>query len=83
LKKKRGAKSQCTTDKYQQQKATVPWLLIYNLPDSVNENGKKVVNMCRQRMQIEENFKDTTDIPHPIIGINCRFLTARSKHMST
>jgi hypothetical protein len=30
--KKRGGESQCTTDKYQQQKAKEPWFLVHNLP---------------------------------------------------
>ncbi len=58
-KKKRGGKSQCTTDKYQQAKATEPWLLVYNLPEYEKVSATKVVKLYAQRMQVEEAFRDT------------------------
>jgi len=74
-KKKRGGKSQCTTDKYQQQKAKEPWLLIFNLPKRLKVTAKKVVNIYRQRMQIEESFRDTKNTK---LGISLEQANSRS-----
>ena len=74
-KKKRGGKSQCTTDKYQQQKANEPWLLIFNLPESIKITGRKVVKMYKQRMQIEESFRDTKN---ENLGIGLGYANSRS-----
>ena len=74
-KKKHGGKSQCTTDKYQQQKAKEPRLLVFNLPASLKATAKKVVNMYRQRMQIEENFRDTKNSK---LGISLEYANSRS-----
>lgn len=74
-KKKRGGKSQCTTDKYQQQKAKEPWLLIFHLPESIQVTAKKVVSMYRKRMQIEESFRDTKNGK---LGISLEYANSRS-----
>lgn len=74
-KKKRGGKSQCTTDKYQQKKAKEPWLLIFNLPESFKATAKKVVSIYRQRMQIEESFRDTKNSK---LGISLEYANSRS-----
>lgn len=74
-KKKRGGKSQCTTNKYQQQKAKEPWFLIFNLPESVKATAKKVVKIYRQRMQIEESFRDTKNSK---LGISLEYANSRS-----
>jgi len=74
-KKKRGGKSQCTTDKYQQQKTKEPWLLIFNLPKRLKVTAKKVVNIYRQRMQIEESFRDTKNTK---LGISLEQANSRS-----
>lgn len=73
--KKRGGKSQCTTDKYQQQKATEPWLLIFNLPSRVSVKANKVVNIYRQRMQIEESFRDTKNGK---LGVSLEYANSKS-----
>lgn len=57
--KKRGGKSRCTTDKYQQQKAKEPWLLVGHLPTSLKRKPQHVIRIYKTRMQIEENFRDT------------------------
>ena len=44
-KKKRGGKSQCTTDKYQQKKAKEPWLLVFRIPKSTVVTAQRVVNI--------------------------------------
>lgn len=59
VKKMRGGKSQCSTSKYQEQKAREPWLLAYHLPEDETFNAHKVVKLYAQRMQIEEGFRDT------------------------
>ena len=76
-KKKRGGKSQCTTNKYQQQKAKEPWLLIYNLPDTLRVTAKKVVAIYRKRMQIEESFRDTKNSQ---LGISLEYSNSKSTH---
>jgi len=57
-KKKRGGISQDGKDKYYAKKAKQPWLLIAHLPERFN-TPKKIVSLYRQRMQIEEGFRDT------------------------
>lgn len=73
--KKRGGQSQCTTVKYQQQKAKEPWLLIYKLPKTLSDAPKKVVTLYKQRMQIEESFRDTKNAK---LGISLSFANSRS-----
>ena len=73
--KKRGGQSQCTTDKYQQQKAKEPWLLIFKLPKIFADKPKKVVTLYKQRMQIEESFRDTKNAK---LGISLTFANSRS-----
>jgi len=57
-KKKRGGVSKDTKSLYYARKAREAWLLISHLPDAYN-TAKKVVNLYRKRMQIEEGFRDT------------------------
>jgi hypothetical protein len=59
VKKKRGGQSQCSTNKYQQQKAKEPLFLVYHLPENVQYTAKRIVQIYKKRMQIEENFRDT------------------------
>ena len=58
-KKMRGGTSQRTTDKTHEKDAREPWLLVFNLPEKFMKNAKTAVNLYSQRMQIEENFRDT------------------------
>jgi len=73
--KKRGGPSQCTTAKYQQKKAKEPWLLVFNLPPRLAANATKVVKLYKQRMQIEENFRDTKNAR---VGISLAYANSRS-----
>lgn len=57
--KKRGGKSRCTTDIYQQKKAKEPWLLVARLPSGLEKKPHKVIQLYQTRMQIEEGFRDT------------------------
>jgi len=57
-KKKRGGISQDSKDKYYEEKAKQPWLLVSHLPN-IFDTPIKIVNLYRQRMQIEEGFRDT------------------------
>ncbi len=68
--KKRGGQSQCTTVKYQQQKAKELWLLIFKLPEIFADNPQKVVTLYKQCMQIEESFRDTKNAK---LGISLTF----------
>lgn len=72
--KKRGGKSRCTTDKYQQQKAKEPWLLVGNLPAKLEHKPEKVIKLYKTRMQIEESFRDTKNAR---LGLSLEY--ARSK----
>jgi hypothetical protein len=72
---KRGGQSQCTTVKYQQQKAKEPWLLIFKLPKMFADKPQKVVDLYKQRMQIEESFRDTKNAK---LGISLTFANSRS-----
>ena len=72
--KKRGGISRCTTDKYQQQKAKEPWLLVGKLPANLQRKPKKIINLYKTRMQIEESFRDTKNAR---LGIGLEY--ARSK----
>jgi len=56
--KKRGGKSRDGSSLYYARKAKQPWLLISSLPEGMSA-PKKVVNLYRYRMQIEEGFRDT------------------------
>ena len=58
-KKKRGGVSQRTTDKIHEKEAREPWLLVFKLPDKYMNKTKTAVKLYTQRMQIEENFRDT------------------------
>lgn len=58
-KKKRGGISQRTTDKTHEKDAREPWLLVFKLPEKYMNNPLTVVKLYSQRMQIEENFRDT------------------------
>src|SRR5699024_6308986 len=42
-----------------------PWVLVSNLPSSLSK-AKKVVGIYRQRMQIEEGFRD---VKSPLFGL--------------
>lgn len=72
--KKRGGKSRCTTDKYQQEKAKEPWLLVGHLPVRLERRPEKVIKIYKTRMQIEENFRDTKSAR---LGLSLEY--ARSK----
>lgn len=74
-KKLRGGKSQCSTDKYQEQKANEPWFLISCLPQSWDKKPKKVVKLYKTRMQIEEAFRDTKNAK---LGISLEFANSRT-----
>lgn len=58
-KKMRGGTSQRTTDKTHEKDAKEPWFLVFKLPTKFMNSAKTVVNLYAQRMQIEENFRDT------------------------
>lgn len=58
-KKMRGGVSNKTTDKTHKKDANEPWLLVYHLPEHIKNQPEVVVKCYRQRMQIEENFRDT------------------------
>jgi len=73
--KKRGGASQCTTVKYQQQKAKEPWLIIYNLPAHWKNQAVLSINLYKQRMQIEENFRDTKSSR---VGISLEYANSRT-----
>ncbi len=47
--------------------AKEPWLLVTSLPQS-QDNPNHIVNIYRQRMRIEENFRDTKN-PHYGLGL--------------
>lgn len=74
-KKRRGGKSQCSTDKYQEKKAREPWLLISHLPQGWDEKPQKVVKLYKTRMQIEEAFRDTKNAK---LGIGLEFANSRT-----
>jgi DDE family transposase len=57
-KKKRGGVSKDGKSLYYSKKAKQAWLLIYHLPESYS-TPKKVVQLYRYRMQVEEGFRDT------------------------
>jgi len=58
--KKRGGKSKDGSSLYYSRKAKQPWLLIFSLPEGVS-TPKKIVNLYRYRMQIEEGFRGTNN----------------------
>lgn len=60
-KKMRGGISKRTMDKTHEKEAKEPWLLVFQLPACVKRQSlaKRVVKLYEQRMQIEENFRDT------------------------
>lgn len=72
--KMRGGKSNCTTDKYYAQKAKEPWLLVFNLPEHLQQPCM-VVKLYKQRMQIEENFRDTKN---GRIGISLEYANSKT-----
>lgn len=72
--KMRGGKSNCTVDKYYEQKAKEPWLLISKLPIHLQQ-PTMIVKLYRQRMQIEENFRDTKN---GRVGISVEYANSKS-----
>jgi hypothetical protein len=68
--KMRGGVSQRTTDKIHEKDAKEPWLLVFKLPEKFMKNAKTAVNLYSQRMQIEENFRDTKNNKLGI-GLEC------------
>lgn len=70
VKKKRGGISQRTNDKIHQKDAREPWLLVFKLPKRFMNKANLVVNLYSQRMQIEENFRDTKNNKLGI-GLEC------------
>ena len=73
--KKRGGKSRCTTDKYQQQKAKEPWFLVGDLPIQLDRKPEQVIKLYKTRMQIEENFRDTKNAR---LGLSLEYARSRS-----
>jgi hypothetical protein len=73
--KKRGGASRCTTDKYQQQKAKEPWLLVGHLPERLKQKPEQVIKLYKTRMQIEENFRDTKNAR---LGLSLEYARSRS-----
>jgi len=69
-KKMRGGISNRTTDKAHEKEAREPWLLVFNLPEKFMKNGQTAVKLYSQRMQIEENFRDTKNNKLGI-GLEC------------
>lgn len=69
-KKMRGGTSQRTTDKTHEKDAKEPWLLVFKLPTKFMNNAKTAVKLYAQRMQIEENFRDTKNNKLGI-GLEC------------
>jgi len=74
-KKLRGGKSQCSTDKYQENKANEPWFLISCLPQRWDNKPKKVMKLYKTRMQIEEAFRDTKNGK---LGVSLKFANSRT-----
>ena len=74
-KKLRGGKSQCSTDKYQEEKANEPWFLISSLPQSWDKKPEKVVKLYKTRMQIEEAFRDTKNAK---LGVSLELACSRT-----
>ena len=68
--KMRGGISQRTTDRIHEKDAKEPWLLVFKLPKKFERNAQTAVNLYRQRMQIEENFRDTKNNKLGI-GLEC------------
>ena len=56
--KKRGEISQDSKSLYYSKKAKQPWLLVSHLPEHLSA-PKKVIQLYRYRIQIEEGFRDT------------------------
>jgi hypothetical protein len=69
-KKMRGGISQRTTDKIHEKDAKEPWLLVFKLPKQYGGNAKAAIKLYSQRMQIEENFRDTKNNKLGI-GLEC------------
>ena len=74
-KKMRGGISQRTTDKTHEKDAKEPWLLVFKLPEKFMKNAKTAVNLYTQRMQIEENFRDTKNNK---LGVGLEYANSRS-----
>lgn len=74
-KKMRGGVSQRTTDKTHEKDAREPWLLVFNLPSQFMNKAKTAVKLYAQRMQIEENFRDTKNNK---LGIGLETANSRS-----
>ncbi|CAG21730.1 IS4-like element ISPpr2 family transposase [Photobacterium profundum] len=74
-KKKRGGVSQRTTDKTHEKDANEAWLLVFKLPPRYKNNANIAVSLYRQRMQIEENFRDTKNGK---LGISLEYANSKS-----
>lgn len=74
-KKLRGGKSQCSTDKYQEEKAKQPWVLVSHLPERWENRPEKVVKLYKTRMQIEESFRDTKNAK---LGMSLEFANSKT-----
>jgi hypothetical protein len=59
--------STSSTSKKHSKAAKEPWLLVTSLPQA-RDNPDHIVNIYRQRMRIEENFRDTK-CPHYGLGL--------------
>lgn len=71
----RGGTSQRTTDKIHEKDAKEPWLLVFKLPAKYMKNAKMAVKLYSQRMQIEENFRDTKNAK---LGIGLEYANSKS-----
>lgn len=74
-KKLRGGQSQCSTDKYQENKANDPWFLISHLPQNWDNDPRKVVRLYKTRVQIEEAFRDTKNAK---LGVSLEFANSKT-----
>jgi hypothetical protein len=59
-----------TNDKIHQKDAREPWLVVFKLPQRFMNKANLAVNLYSQRMQIEENFRDTKNNKLGI-GLEC------------
>ena len=73
-KKRRGGKSNCSVDQYYAIKANEPWLLVFNCPEHLRQPAM-VVKLYKQRMQIEESFRDTKN---GRVGISLEYANSKT-----
>ncbi|MFT5003982.1 MAG: hypothetical protein ACI952_002343 [Flavobacteriales bacterium] len=78
VKKKREGISQRTNDKIHQKDAREPWLLVFKLPQRFMTKASLVINLYSQRMQIEENFRDSKNNKLGI-GLECARLRSTKR----